>query len=594
MKNKSKILTISIDIALIAILGFLVYSSSLNGEFIADDLHLVKDNVYIKDWRNLSGIFSKDIVAGSGKKWNSYRPLQMLTYMIDYSFGGLNPMGYHLSNVVLHILVAISLYWLVAIIFGQRLLALLTALIFVVFPPNTQAVAYISGRADPLAAFFMLLCFVLYLKNMHSGKISVYMLCLFSYVLALLAKENSLILPLLLLFYHYSFKKRCELPKFLPIVVIACFYVALRMTILKPLLYNIAYPTTLLQRIPGFFVAMANYLRIMLAPVNLHAEYGNRLFSFSHPQALLGMAIVVFLFLVAWKKKHDNLILFAIGWFLITLLAQSNLYPLNAYMAEHWLYMPLMGMCLIAARFLSWSVEVKRQKRAGCVFAVILICFYSCLTFAQNSYWQDPLTFYKRTLKYVPDSAGAHNNLGLLYFGRGEHEKAIEQYKEALRLQPHLAELYNNLGVAYQALGEPKKAVDYYKRAIELEPAYTQAYNNMANIYKAQGESASAIELYKKALALGYPHAEIYNNLALAYIDIEDIEQAITFYEKALAADPSYAPAYYNLAVAYFRNNKYSLALEYCNKANELGFDTSSLSKRLKLYQYQIRNSQDP
>ena len=196
------------QIAIIAILGFAVYANSLNGEFIWDDEALVSDNIFIRGFSNLPKIFGTDIARGAAGQSNFYRPLQVLTFMIDYSFWELDVRGYHLSNMLLHVLAGITLFWLVSIITGSQTTSLITAILFTVQPLHAGAVSYIAGRADSLALFFMLLCFIFYIKHLEYNKIKFYFLSLFTFVLALLSKEITLILPALLCLYHVSFAEK--------------------------------------------------------------------------------------------------------------------------------------------------------------------------------------------------------------------------------------------------------------------------------------------------------------------------------------------------------------------------------------------------
>jgi len=259
--NKKSIL---FSAALIIILGFVVYGNSLNGRFIWDDELLIENNVLIKSFSNISRVFAHDIWADTGKEGNTYRPLQMVTYMIDYSLWKLNPKGYHLTNILLHISVALSIYWLINIIFKENWIALLAALFFVIHPIHTEAVTYISGRADPLALLLMLLCFIFYLKSPPSKGMGTYFLIVISYSLALISRENSLILPVLLLLYHYTFNEKIKVKELLSIVSISVVYILLRVTFLKALLSSDINDTSLLQRIPGFFVAIFNYIKLLL------------------------------------------------------------------------------------------------------------------------------------------------------------------------------------------------------------------------------------------------------------------------------------------------------------------------------------------
>jgi len=153
------------SVLLIIILGFAIYGNSLYGQFIWDDKYLIEKNITITNWSNLPRIFTEDIVSGAGRRSQSYRPFQMLTYMIDFSLWKSDVRGYHLTNVLLHILVALGIYGLIITIFKDNLLSLLTGIFFVVHPIHTEAVTYVSGRADSLAFFvYGALLYLLYKK----------------------------------------------------------------------------------------------------------------------------------------------------------------------------------------------------------------------------------------------------------------------------------------------------------------------------------------------------------------------------------------------------------------------------------------------
>jgi len=543
-KRPVKDRTIFLSIVIIIILGFAVYGNSLNGEFILDDTYLIKDNTYIKSWSNVSNIFSKDIAAGTALKTNFYRPFQTITLIADYSLWGLNAKGYHLTNIFLHILAALTIYWLINILYKDSALSLFTGILFITHPVHTEAIAYISGRADPSAALFMILCFIFYIKYFDSERPVHYILMLSSYILALLSRESSLILPVLILFYHHTSsggKNKIKIKEFTPILIIAFIYVLLRITILKSLLSNVLYPTALFQRIPGFFVAIINYIRLMLLPFNLHMEYGNELFSMTNPKAILGILTSSFLLFYAFRKRaSDNLIFFSICWFFIALLPQSNIYPINAYMAEHWLYLPSIGFFLVLAKGLNYIYRKKGLRVIAAVFIICLSVFYSYLTVKQNYYWREPLTFYKRTLEYAPDNAKMVNNLAHLYYDIGKKEEAIIMFKKAIEINPHFAEAYNNLGIIY-----------YYDK------------NN----------SEEAIALFKEAVENNPDFAGAYNNLGIVYKNIGKIEEAIASHKKAIEINPDYATAHYDLSLLYFHEKQYFLAVKYCDRAIELGYE---------------------
>jgi tetratricopeptide (TPR) repeat protein len=525
-----------IAVASIVILGFVVYANSLGGEFIWDDDFLVRQNQCIRSWNSIPTIFAH------GASASFYRPVQTISYMMDYSLWELNPMGYHITNTLVHILAALCIYCLINMLFSNGILSLLTSVLFVIHPIHTEAVTYISGRADSLATLFMLLCFIFYLKRPGNTKTSILMGSAF--VLALLSKETALVLPVLLSVHSLAFKEKPYVKKLLSLLGIALIYILMRTTFLKGLLpCTLPYSSTLFQRVPGFFVAITNYLRLIVLPLNLHMCYGSKLFEFSNPKAILGITMFLSSLIYALTRR-DKLISFSLLWFFVTLLPVSNIYRINAYMAEHWLYLPSIGLFLILAKLL---ILCKANIR---VFpAALMVVSYSYLTIKQNNYWREPVTFYSRTLKYAPEDPRLYCQLALSYIRDGRNEEAIELYKKAMEVNPRYVISYYNLGNRYCAMGEFEEAIKLYEKAILLDPNYAEAYNNLGNAHKAMGRTDKAMIAYKKTIGI----------------------------------DPDNGSAHYNLAILYYNRGDFALAIEYCDKTERLGHQVhSQFLERLK------------
>jgi tetratricopeptide (TPR) repeat protein len=381
----------------------------------------------------------------------------------------------------------------------------------------------------------------------------IYVFALLSYALALLSRENSLILPVLLLLYHYVFKKKIELKIFLPVFIIAFGYILVRLTILRPLLFGVSYTTTLFQRIPGFFVAVTNYPRLLFLPFSLHMQYGSRLFEFSNPRAIMGVLIIGLVFLYAFRQKHKSkLVSFCIFWFFITLLPVSNLYPLNAYMAEHWLYVPSVGFFLLVAGYLRFLYGKEKFKITALVLIIGLVSFYGWLTIEQNKWWKEPIAFFQRTLKYAPEDARIYYNLGFAYLDRkGDRKKAIALYRKAIEIKPDYERAYSSLGSIYDAMGKKEDAMEMFKKAIEANPRYADGYYNLGTVYSQLGRKEEAIELLSKAIEINPIYVKAYNNLANIYKDRGDYEKAVFLYKKALEIDPACLTVYNNLKETY-------------------------------------------
>jgi len=497
-------------VLLIILLGSAVYANSLHGQFIWDDAALLKDNAYVKDWSKLIPVFTRDSGAGSSNTMNFYRPLQLFTYMISYSLWGLNVAGYHLTNVLLHILVALAVYRLSLLIFASIPLSFFTAILFVAHPVHTEVVSCISGRADSLSALFILMCLIFYIKSTREFSLSSYILMVSSCILAFLSKENAIVITPLLLLYHYIFRQKLNWRLFLTPLTISLIYLFARAATLQSFFFG---PDMVIKRIPGFFAALAGYLKILLLPVDLHLEYSNKLFAITEPRVLFGLGVFFLLLFLAFKKRKSSpLTAFAVFWFFIALLPTTSIYPIHFfYMSEHWLYLPSIGFFLLLGWALASLYEKKNYRFAGLGLLLCFLSTYSYLTVKQNNYWRNELEFYKRTLQYAPDSYIMHNNLGSLYASMGNKTEAIKEYLEA----------------------------------INLNPRYAAACSNLGNTY---------------------------NDLAADYADMGKIDEAIRLWNEAVRIDPGFAVAHFNLSVYYFKRKQYALALRHCDKVLELGY----------------------
>lgn len=582
--EKKKVL---LSILLIILAGFAVYASSIDGDFIYDDHKLVRGNVYIKNPAHIAKIFTENTGAGGGGEFSSYRPVQLLTYMLDYRFWRLNVRGYHLSNIVLHVVMTLTIYWFIYILFGNPVLSLVTGILFVVHPVHTEAVSYISGRADLLSGVFMMLCIIFYVKELERHKGAVFALMLLSYILALLSRENSIILPVLLLLYHLCFKKNIRSTLFLPIMAITAVYALLRLTVFRfrEMLSVSHISSSVFERIMGFFVALTNYARLLVWPVDLHMEYGkvNGLFPARFPQAVLGIVLACILFIYVARKKNMFLT-FCILWFFVALVPVSNIFPVNAYMAEHWLYVPSIGIFLLLAQGLILLYERRNAKVLSVIIVIVMCCSFSYATIKQNHYWSGPEVFYERTLEYSPDNIRMINNLAKIYHDHGETENAIIMMKRSIALKPRDARGYNNLGSFYRDLGRNQEAIGMLKKALSIDPDQKEIHNNLGLAYASVGRHQEAVESYKRAIAIRLDYAKAHNNLANTYSDLGRYDEAVAAYKKAIQIDPDFAQAYYNLSLVYFRNQQIESSIEYFDKARTLNYYDPAFANVLEPY----------
>ncbi len=610
-----------IAILLIALVGFLVYANSFQNEFVWDDESLVEKNIYVKNLRYFSKLFTTHLFQAAKKEGNFYRPIQSLTYVLDYSIWKLNPFGYHLTNTILHILVAILIYFFLrGLVTNEKIptsqppdskgklvtrhsslvtklscfltVPFLTALFFVVHPIHTEAVTYISGRADSLASIFCLLSLIFSLKYTHQRRLPFYLLSLCSFILALLSKEWAMILPFALVltdsFFGTKREIKTKIKEYFPFFITLGIYISLRLSILNftgETILSSKY--SLYVRTLTFLKVIPSYFGLLIFPHNLHME---RLVPYAHsilePKVLFSLILLIFIVIGVTKLKRKETT-FAFFWFFLTLFPQSNIIPINATMAEHFLYLPSIGFFILFAlgivkveewgsRYLSHRIKVMS------FLLLLLLTLYGVATIKQNLYWRDGLTLYQRTLAYSPKSARLHLNLGIAYREQKQYDLAISEYQKAIQLNPDYAEAHNNLGTVYRDEDLYNQAITEYQKALQLNPDFAEAYNNLGNVYRDKGLYDQAISEYQKAIRLNPDFAEAYNNLGNVYKDKGLYDRAISEYQKAIQLNPDFAEAYNNLGVVYAKIKQYHKAREAWEEALKLDPNLKSAQENLK------------
>lgn len=550
---------------LIVLLGFTCYFNSLSGKFIWDDFYLIVSNPIIKNISNIGKIFATELLPNS----NYYRPIQTLTYLFDYHIYNLNFWGYHLTSLIIHIVNSLIVFLLIKKITANHITAVITSLFFVCAPIHSEAVAYISGRADLLSAFFVLLSFLFYTKQKIVAALILFILALFS-------REGTLVLPCIFIVYDFlamDRKARCNNRKYYTyffLIILA--YALLRMTVLNLPQKNIFLNTRIcfnigfIARLATFIKGIITYLGIIVYSINFHLDRAFLVASnFYNFYTIIFLSITLFISLVIKKIKSGGwLIIFGISWFLIFLFPQSNfIFPLT--IAEHFLYLPSLGFFLVLAVIIEklWH----KRKQLVTVLLILGIFYYSFITISYNINWRDPLNFYRWTLKFSPGNNRMRYLLGNYYAEMGMVDLALEEYKKAIALdnQPQeyktkidlsffkankkfLPVFHHNLGVMLASKGLIKEAAEEYKKAIAIKPDLAESYNDLGCLYISQNRLEEAKEIFTKVLTIVPKFYKAYYNLGIIYAQSGDNQKAITAFSQALAINPEYNLAKENIA----------------------------------------------
>ncbi len=453
----------------VALIGFVAYSGSLSGEFVWDDASSVLLHENVKDPSKLFQLFREDQHAFGRGQGNFYRPLLSVSFMVDYMIAhtpadpvlppsirppSLSSFPFHVTSTLWHIAAALFLFALMTRLGATSTVRAIAVAAYLLHPLHTEAVAYISGRADSMAAAFLFAGLALSLDDPRSRRRGWRILLASCYfVFGLLSKESALIYPALLFVCicltardqgegAASFSARL-LPFYFSLPI-AAVYVGLRATVLNFAPDSSSVQSSFGERIVESGQAFALYVGLIFAPLNLHME--RTLAGATSLTAALGFLFVLaaLALLVYAHKRCKPGVALGLGWFLVTWLPISGLFPLNAPMAEHWMYVPLAGF-LWALASLMFDPALPGPLRKVFVAAAAIWCVWLLsLTAARNADWRDNESIYTATLRENPGSLRVHHNLAVTYHdildnpigAQREYRRLLSIYESALEADP--------------------------------------------------------------------------------------------------------------------------------------------------------------
>ncbi|HEV2501367.1 MAG TPA: tetratricopeptide repeat protein [Terriglobia bacterium] len=551
------------DATLLAVLiaaAALPYLNGLLNGFVYDDQTQILNNPYILNFHHLHQIFTSSAWSYMGQAGitNYYRPLMTAGYLLCYQVFGKVAFGYHLVNLVLHAAVVCALFGLTLALFGRRNVAFLAALIFALHPVHTESVDWIAGVTDLEVTLFCLLAFWFFIKAARPGgkRAPGWILAMaVSFSLALLSKEQALMLPLLATVYEHAYREdksstawKQKAARYGIFWLLSAAYLAARIRALgafAPVVYK--------SRVPwahAFLSAPAlagHYLWKLFWPWYLCAFYiFHPSTRFYDPRVLAGVAALIILgvaFAALWKRHRAAS--FGIVWFLVMLAPVLNARWLAANVfAERYLYLPSVGFCWVIAFCAVWFWErlslrrviLRRGLAAG---GVLLLLLCAIRIFTRNRDWRNDIRLYTRTLSQQPGAAPILNNLGTVYWARGEADQAAREWQLAYRAQPTLVPVLDNLGLYYSKEGDYPKAVTDFERAIRLNPAYAQAHLHLGLAYEKMGRAESAEPQLRTAVALTPSSAATHAELGKFYLAAGQDAQAEEQFRMSVECAPS-------------------------------------------------------
>jgi tetratricopeptide (TPR) repeat protein len=562
-------------------LGLIIYSNTFKSPFRLDDDHTIVNNFSIRDLSNIKAIWDF---------WPT-RFIVDLSLALNYHFNHLNVFGYHLINLIIHLVASLLVWWLALLTFytpalknskitsHARLLSFFAGLVFVAHPIQTQAVTYIIQRTTALAALFYLAALSFYVKSRllrlekptsMVWKIP-YSISLICAVLAMFTKEMTITLPFMVLLYEFSFFKTRKTidKKLLTPYLIILLVIPLAMLITKSVNFmemrrvaEYQAPASPYHYLLTQFRVMVTYLRLLFMPIHQNFDYdypvANSIFQI--PVALSLLLLLLILGIAFKLLNKYKLISLAIFWFFLTLLPESSVIPITDVIFEHRLYLPMAGFSLFLVSALYYLLKQKTVKFASVLLCLLVVC-YSVLTYQRNIVWKDEISLWSDTIRRSPLKARPYINRGLAYAAKGNYDQAMADYNQAITSNSIYAEAYLNQGIVYYAQRKYDQALADFNQALVMNPNFAQAYNNRGAVYYAKGDFDPAIDDYTQAVKLNPNFAEAYYNRGLIFDTRGNSDLALADFNQAIKIDPEYKAAYTKRGEAYIAKGNSDQAL---------------------------------
>jgi tetratricopeptide (TPR) repeat protein len=518
-------------------LSFIVYARTLFFGFTYfDDNVLILDNLFFL--RNLSNIpkaFTLEVFHIIHSSAFYYRPILTISYMIDAFFSGENPFFYHLSSLLIHLAMCVSIFVFLSKLKIKKEVAFLFSLIFAVHPVLNQAVIWLPGRNDSLLALFVTVSFICLIEFLTTKKNLYFWLHFLFFALSLFTKESSILFPILILFYgFFIFENKKVFVKILPVLFFGWGIIAFVWFYLRSIaLSNNLFAYSVLGSIKSIFgnlSAVILYLGKIILPFNLSVLPTLQDSSLIYGFISLGLILVSFIFS---KNKNYRLVIFGILWFLIFLLPSFiNPYAYLPYFLEHRVYLPLIGLFLLFSEF-SFFKNFNLQKTFNQFLLLFFIVFLSFLTILNSSKFANRISFWESAVKTSPSHPLAHKNLGAMYYLDGRFDEAKKEFLKAIEINFEEPMIHNNLGLIYMREGDYKKAQEEFELELKINPNYDNALFNLGLLFWNQNQKEKASEMWLKTIAVNPDYKDALKGLAIYYSEIKDKEKADYYFYQA-------------------------------------------------------------
>jgi tetratricopeptide (TPR) repeat protein len=625
---------------------FLTFANTLRNGFAYDDQTFILQNqivqssswseaisklrlVLTKELWFYRAMQDKDPNKDAGPTTPYYRPTFSIFHMICWQFFQADPMGWHLMNILVHLLVVYFVFLIVERISKDLKVSALAALIFAVHPLRSESVAWICGISDPFLAVFLLPSFYLYVRYRDEGRLALLFAALVLFFLAAFTKEPAVALPLFIGAYELFILNQDKpvVERIKPAIKYsACFlfvsalYFLSRYLVLGFALNNSdfrSYPASgILLTIP---IVIWKYVLLLVWPVNLSLFHATPIitnpFSLGFVVPFLGLIALAF---GLWRLRNSMLARFAILWSAINLLPVLNLsaFGEDFLVQERYVYIPSIGFSLLVAWVIAKApierwLPIGSRAVAQTALAVVLVLLLAGKSFAQNTVWKDDLTLWSYGAEIASEQRMSHFILGHKLINRGDYQRAANHLEEFLKLSPdnvivmsNLAStnvlMYQNMAATNPAAADRallERALQLCEKGLARQGDFAPLWDTLGQIYTFETGMKNldrAIACFQRGLSFDSRNAVITFHLGGTLTKKGDLENGIRVLQTALEIEPGIADAHKFLAYAYRGRGQLKEAVEALStylKLQPNAPDAPRLAKDLQDFRAQLQAS---
>lgn len=595
------------------------YLNSLQGVFLFDDQYHIVENERIRRLWPIAPLLAVE------------RPLVEISLAVNYAIAGLNPLGFHVFNLAVHTLAALTLFAVVrrtlqshgfdeATRLRSTGLAWMIAALWAVHPLTTQSVTYVIQRGESMMGLFYLLTLYCAIRALNSPRRTMWHAAAASAcALGMASKAVMVTAPLMVVLYDHVFlrgelkaamRRRWGLYLGLAATWGVLWLTGLTGKVFAPgatganvgFGYREVTPLQYLLTQPGVILW---YLRLSFWPVGLCLDYDWPMNPATSDVLLPAILVAGLLAGTVWGLARRRPIGFAGAWFFGILVPTSSFIPIEDAIFEHRMYLPLAAVVAVVVLSVHGAARTMLDARgaklavAGVACLVLLTLGYAtrqrnALYGSDLAMWGDvvakrpsnarahvamgnallsrervdeAIASFRRAVELRPDDADAHVSLGSGLARVGALREAIAEYGEGLRLEPNHAKGWYNLGNALGREGLVDEAIESFQRSLLIHPSFADAHCNLGNALGRRGRLDEAIAEYHRAIELDPAMAKAHNNLGDAWRQLGRLDEAIAAFRQAIVAQPDYANAHANLAAAYLERGEFEPASRHAREA---------------------------